>query len=156
MELPQILFFIFGAITLGAALVVVTRRDMFHATLFLATSCLGVAGLFFLLEAPVIAVLQLLVCVGGVGVLIKTNPLPRGITRSNGLGVNPRWWAAALVAAALFGTLGWVAISHDPAGSLVAPGAALVDLTRFVLPLATAVALLMVALVGAVKIVRKR
>ena len=160
MPLSQILFLIFGAITLGAALVVVTRRNLFHASLALIVSCMGVAGLLALLEAPIIAVLQLIVYAGGIAVLIKTNPLPTGITRSNAPSVNRLWWAAALIAAALCGTLGWVAFNHGqgllPTGDVVALTAASPDLARFALPLIIAATLLSVAIVGAVKIVRKR
>jgi NADH-quinone oxidoreductase subunit J len=57
MTLQQILFIIFGAITLGAALMVVTRRNVFHAALFMILSFFGVAGLYVLLEAPFLATL---------------------------------------------------------------------------------------------------
>ncbi|NIV32455.1 MAG: NADH-quinone oxidoreductase subunit J, partial [Anaerolineae bacterium] len=52
MTIQHILFIVFGAVTLGAGLMVVTRRNVFHAALFLILSFFGVAGLYVLLEAP--------------------------------------------------------------------------------------------------------
>ena len=160
MQLPQFLFVAFGVISLGAALVVVTRRDLLHASWALIVSCMGVAGILALLEAPLIAALQLLVCAGGIAALIKLNPLPAGAAQSGTLGTNSRWWMAALATAALCGMLGWVAIgcghNSPPPSDVVALGAAPLDLSGFILPLATAVASLSVAVVGAVKIARGR
>jgi NADH:ubiquinone oxidoreductase subunit 6 (subunit J) len=160
MQLPQILFVAFGVITLGAALVVVTRRDLLHASWALVISCVGVAGILALLEAPLIAALQLLVCAGGIAALIKLNPLPSGVARSDTLGVNRRWWMAVLATAALCGILGWVAFGHGhdspPPGDVVALGAAPLDLSGSILPLATAAVSLSVAVVGAVMIARRR
>jgi len=160
MQLSPILFFVFGALTLGAALVVVVRRDLFQASLALAVCCMGVAGLLALLGAPIVAALQLIVCAGGAAALIKLNPLPAETTRSNALGPNRQWWAAALVAAALCGTLGWVAFAHyqdtAPLGEAVSPSIASANLGELALLLAVAATLLAVALVGAVQIVRRR
>jgi len=160
MQLPQILFLVLGAIALGAALVVVTRRNLLHASLALIVSCIGVAGLLALLDAPLIAALQLLVFAGGIALLIRTNPLPAQVTRPGTLGTNNQWWMAALLSAALCVVLSWVAFSygHDlrPAGNAAALGPASLDLISLILPLTAAVASLSIAVVGAVTIVRKR
>lgn len=160
-----ILFIVFGVITLGAALAMVIRRDIFQSSLFLIISCLGVVGLFALLEAPIIAALQLLIYVGGIAVLIKVSPAPmKEMARSNAHGFNRRWWIAALVAAALCGTLGWAVLSHDwgadpgpvPTGSVAALGIVLIDPAQLALPLASAVVLFLAALVGAARIMREQ
>ena len=61
-----------------------------------------------------IALLQLAVFVASIAVLIRTAPpFITEMTRSSSLGHNRRWWAAALVAAALCGTLGYVVRKQD-------------------------------------------
>jgi NADH-quinone oxidoreductase subunit J len=65
-----IAFFIFAALTLGSALMVVSVRSLFHAALFLLLALFGVAGLFVLLVAPFLAAVQVLVYMGAIGILI--------------------------------------------------------------------------------------
>jgi len=63
-------FLILSVVTLGAALMVVTLRNVSRVVLGLILSFMGIAGLFVLLEAPHLAAVQLLVCVGGTFLLI--------------------------------------------------------------------------------------
>jgi NADH-quinone oxidoreductase subunit J len=163
--LQQILFIIFGAITLGAALMVVTRRNVFHAALFLILSFFGVAGLYVLLEAPFLAAVQLFIYVGGIAILIIfAIMLTRGMMNPKVPGANQQWWVSALAAVALCGMLGWMALSHDWGAapgpvredSIAILGKALVDPQGFVLPFEVASVLLLVALIGAVTIARER
>ena len=163
--IQHILFIIFGAVTLGAGLMVVTRRNVFHAALFLILSFFGVAGLYVLLEAPFLAGVQLFIYAGGIAILIIfAIMLTREMMNPDVLGATRQGWAAALVAVALCGVLGWVALSHDwgpapgpvPEHSIAILGQALVDPQGFVLPFEVASVLLLVALIGAVTIARER
>lgn len=63
-------FWVASAITIAGALVVVTVRDVFKAAVFLAGTFIGVAGIFFLLNAEFVGVVQVLVYVGAVSILI--------------------------------------------------------------------------------------
>ena len=63
-------FWVASAITIASALVVVTVRDVFKAAVFLAASFIGVAAIFFLLNAEFVGVVQILVYVGAVSILI--------------------------------------------------------------------------------------
>jgi len=164
-SLQQILFIVFGAITLGAALLVVTRRNVFHAAVFLILSFFSVAGLYVLLEAPFLAAVQLFIYVGGIATLIiLTIVRTRQTMHPHVPGTNRQWWAAALVAVALCAMLGWVVLDHDwgaaagpvPKNSIALLGAALVNPEGFVLPLGITSVLLLVALIGAVTIARER
>nr|HID12386.1 NADH-quinone oxidoreductase subunit J [Anaerolineae bacterium] len=161
----HILFIIFGAITLGAALLMVTRRNVFHAALFMILSFFGVAGLYVLLEAPFLAAVQLFIYIGGIAILIIfAIMLTREMMNPRLPGANRQWWAAALVAVALCGVLGWVVLNHNwgaapgpvPEHSIAILGTALVDPEGFVLPFEVASVLLLVALIGAVTIARER
>lgn len=66
----QVLFIATSIITLGAALVVVTNRNLFHAALAMMLSFLGVAGIYITLDAGFLAAAQLLVYIGAISILI--------------------------------------------------------------------------------------
>lgn len=65
-----IAFWVASAITIAAAIVVVTIQDVFKAAVFLAGAFIGVAAIFFLLNAEFVGVVQILVYVGAVSILI--------------------------------------------------------------------------------------
>ena len=68
--LPEVAFTVLTALTLGGALVAVGVHSIFRAALGLMLSLFGVAGLFLLQRAEFLAIVQVLVYVGGVSVLI--------------------------------------------------------------------------------------
>lgn len=161
--LQHILFVVFGAITLGAALLVVTRRNVFHAALFLVLSFFGVAALYVLLEAPFLAAVQLFIYVGGIAVLIIfAIMLTQDLMDRDSPAVISQWWAAALVMVGLCGVMVWMALARDwgpsagpvPDNSIAILGRALVDPQGMVLPFEVASVLLVAALVGAMTIAR--
>jgi NADH-quinone oxidoreductase subunit J len=67
--LETIVFYCFAVPVLVLALVVVTTKHILRAVVSLFLTLVGVAGLFFLLRAPVLAALQLMVYAGGIVVL---------------------------------------------------------------------------------------
>jgi NADH-quinone oxidoreductase subunit J len=67
--MADLLFYFFAALTVGAALMVVVHRDAVNAAMCLFLTFFGLAGLFVLLEAYFLAVLQVLVYAGAVVVL---------------------------------------------------------------------------------------
>jgi NADH:ubiquinone oxidoreductase subunit 6 (subunit J) len=168
MTLQHILFIVFGAVTLGAALMVVIRRNVFHAALFMILSFFGVAGLYVLLEAPFLAAVQLFIYIGGISILIIfAIMLTRDMMDPSLSGRNRQWIAAALVAAALCAVLVWAVLNLSrpwaagapgpvPENSIVVLGTTLVDAEGLALPFEVASVLLLVALIGAVTIARER
>lgn len=64
------LFYIFAAITLTGAIGVVMAKHIVHAAVQLLVALLGMAGLYFLLDAEFLAAAQLVIYVGGTLVLI--------------------------------------------------------------------------------------
>ena len=66
----DIIFWMIAVSTIVAAFAVVQLRDMFRASLFLIVAFLGVAGMFVLLRAEFLAVVQILIYVGAISVLI--------------------------------------------------------------------------------------
>ena len=66
----EAVFWLFAAISVAGALGVVRTQNMFRAALMLVVSFLGVAGIFVLVNAAFLAVIQVLVYAGGVSVLV--------------------------------------------------------------------------------------
>lgn len=67
---PMIIFGLSSLVTLGAALAVVTHKNILHSAFYLVLSFVGVASIYVLLEAPFIAVVQVLVYIGAIAILI--------------------------------------------------------------------------------------
>lgn len=152
-------FYLLSAITIAAALMVVIARNLIHAVVFLVLSFVGVAGLYITLSADFVAVTQVLIYAGAVSVLILfaivLTPQSGRDNRETFLRL-PALLLAALVAF----TLGYVAIDTDWAisdregfeetASVI--GEALLD--KYVLPFEIASVLLLVAMLGAILLVR--
>jgi NADH-quinone oxidoreductase subunit J len=66
----DLIFYLFSALTLISALIVVTNKNIVHSAFFLLFTFFGVAGLYVLLAADFIAIVQLIVYVGGILILL--------------------------------------------------------------------------------------
>ncbi len=69
MSFEKFLFYLFAALMIGAALMVITRRNPVHSVLFLVLAFFNAAGLWMLAEAEFLAIALVLVYVGAVMVL---------------------------------------------------------------------------------------
>ena len=65
-----IAFVLFAAVTLGSAIAVVLLRDPWHSALMLGLALTSVAVHYVMLAAEFVAMMQILVYVGGVLILI--------------------------------------------------------------------------------------
>ncbi len=68
--LQQVAFMVLAGMTVGGAWGVVRARSVFVSALWLILSFIGVAGLYVMLSAPLLAVVQILIYVGAISVLI--------------------------------------------------------------------------------------
>jgi NADH-quinone oxidoreductase subunit J len=167
MSALQIVFLLASAFTLLSALLVVTRPNLVHASLWLIATLAGVAVFFVLLEAPFLAAVQVVIYIGAIAILIIfAVMLTRRVMSDSGPQVNRNWWGAALAAVLIFG--GLVALfSQMPAAAALFPaaivdadglleelGRSLVDVNRYVLPFEVASVLLLAAMIGAIVIAR--
>ena len=158
---------IFGfvvAITIGGALIAILSRRIIRSVAGLALCCLGLAGLFYFLNSPFLALMEILIYIGAVcvtiifGVMLSEpdEPPPAG-----SLGQD-RWWAAiaALVSVAIFWGIAHLSLQGrwppPPAtqtdGSVSALGVAL--LTTYSLPFELISLVLLVAILGALALAR--
>ena len=69
MNLETLIFYLFAALALFAAVRVITARNPVHAALFLVLAFFSMAGIWLLLEAEFLAITLVLVYVGAVMVL---------------------------------------------------------------------------------------
>jgi NADH-quinone oxidoreductase subunit J len=69
MSIAAIFFYLFAAVTVMSAFMVITVRNPVHAVLFLILAFFNAAGLFLLLGAEFIAMILVIVYVGAVAVL---------------------------------------------------------------------------------------
>ncbi|HKB86624.1 MAG TPA: NADH-quinone oxidoreductase subunit J [Ignavibacteriaceae bacterium] len=70
MNIYDIIFYLFAAVTVISAFFVVTTRNIVHSAFFLLFTFFGVAGIYVLLGADFIAIVQLIVYVGGILILL--------------------------------------------------------------------------------------
>jgi len=63
-------FWVLAATTVLCSFMVATVRNLIHAVLFLALTFVGVAGIYIVLSADFVAVVQVLIYAGAVGVLM--------------------------------------------------------------------------------------
>lgn len=153
-------FWVLALLTLGSALMVAVVRDLVHAVLFLILSFIGVAGLYITLSADFIAVVQVLIYAGAVSVLMLFAILLTPASARDNAAVPYR--APISVLAGLVGAVivfvalrtDWAAVSGEDRfpSTAAAIGDALLD--PFVLPFEVASVLLVVAMVGAIILVR--
>ena len=65
----EITFYFLAAMTLGSAVLVITRSNPVHSAIFLIISLLGVAMLFLQMHAEFLAAVQIIVYIGGIMLL---------------------------------------------------------------------------------------
>ena len=65
----MILFYLFAAVAVLASLLVIAQRNPIYSVLFLIASFGALSGLYVLLEAPFVAMIQIIVYAGAIMVL---------------------------------------------------------------------------------------
>ena len=70
MPLEALIFYLLAALTIGSALVVAFSHNLVHSAFSLLGAFMGVAGLYAMLAADFVAVIQVMVYIGGILVLI--------------------------------------------------------------------------------------
>jgi NADH-quinone oxidoreductase subunit J len=106
-------FYISAAVAVIATLLVITRRHVVHALLYLIVSLLAVAVTFFTLGAPFIAALEVIVYAGAIMVLfvfvVMMLNLGPAVSKQEAQWLRPRPWAGpAALGAVLLAELVWL------------------------------------------------
>src|SRR4030043_210734 len=95
----QVVFYLLAGVVLAATVLAITRRVVVHAVVYLVISFLALAPLFYLLGAPFLALLEVIIYAGAIMVLFLfiVMMLPRESSTPS-LGVLARqWWPALLL-----------------------------------------------------------
>ena len=153
-----VLFYVAGALTIAGALGVVLTRNIVYAAFALLASLVGVAGLFLLAFAEFLALVQLLIYGGTVVIVILFALLITRLEDFQHLSDHRQWPVAALVAISVFGLIAAtvVATTVRTVERQNVPFEALGDslFTQWAIPFEVASLVLLVALIGAVVLVR--
>ncbi len=112
-------FAFLAGMTLVSALGVVLSRNVVHSALFMSASFLGVAGFFVMLNAPVLAALQVLIYVGAVTVLILFGIMftQKPQVRRYRTIINRQTWPGLFVAMGFGAFLAYILAVQDWAGT---------------------------------------
>jgi len=168
----QTVFWIFGVIAMGSALLCITRKNPVASALWLVVTLFALAALFVLLDAQFIAVLQVLVYAGAIMVLFLFvimllnlgRPGPSDIKGPLGLGV------AVLLGATLLFLLQPMTRTTLPSAITLPPGSVLALQQQqgivgavanplfgaYLIPFEIASVLLLAAIVGAVVLAKRK
>ena len=170
--LDKLIFFLFSGVALLSAVLMVTRRNAIHSAVFLITTLLATAGIFLQLRAEFIFVAQIILYVSGIMVLFIFVVM---LVRLDVALHRIRFRLQGLVALLVIVALGievlaavWFA-RKIPGEGLLIRGAAAADrlppntealgqslFSSYLLPFEIASVLLLVAMVGAVVMAKKR
>ncbi len=160
MSYEEVIFYFVAAVTVVGALGVVLTRNVVHSALFLILALLAVAGVFILLSAEFLAIVQILIYGGAVTILIlfvmmltRVRDMPQALD-------GPQRPFAAMAAGAFLALSVLAALSSDWPGETekitVVPfremGEAL--FRDWAVPFEVASLVLLVALIGAIVLAR--
>jgi NADH-quinone oxidoreductase subunit J len=157
-----IAFWVLSATTIGCALMIaLVIRNLVHAVLFLALTFVGVAGLYVVLSADFVAVVQVLIYAGAVGVLMTfAIMLTPASDRTNSS--TPFAWPAGVICLALFLLIAWVVgwetdwnVSDSDGLATTARALGEAFLKPYIVPFEIASVLLMTAMIGAIVLTRE-
>jgi NAD(P)H-quinone oxidoreductase subunit 6 len=159
--LPQIIFYGIAALTIGSAALVAFSRNIVHSTFALLGAFMGVVGIYIMLAADFVAMVQLLVYVGGILVLtIFAVMLTAGIadvTVSNrAVGSGSALVTVGVAIAVMLYAVERTVWHQAPVGAAMPTtyGIGNAFLGEYVLPFEVASLVLLAALIGAIVISR--
>jgi NADH-quinone oxidoreductase subunit J len=168
MTLPQIAFFFLSAVALASAVMVITRRNAVHSVIWLIVTLFSVGGVFLMLHAEFLFAVQVILYVGGIMVLFLFVVMLVNLDVAVKQAQFTRQWQLALATAVMlmaelaYGiyrghegfTLGQVSSAPISGGNTQALALALYQ--DYMLPVEIASVLLLVAMVGAVVMAKRK
>ncbi len=161
--ISQIVFYFFAALTVASAAIVVFARSIIRSAFALLFTFFGVAGLYAFLGADFLAATQMVIYVGGILVLLLFGVmLTHKLYDLNLKSETYQFWPALVIVLAVFGVLATFMLRtrwHSGGEMAAAPTTAAIGellMKDYILPFEAASVLLLVALIGAAMIVRRR
>jgi NADH-quinone oxidoreductase subunit J len=166
--LNAILFYSFALLTLGGAVLTITRRSAVHSAISLIVSLMGVAGLYLLQAAEFLFAVQIVLYIGGIMVLFLFVIMLVNLDEQAKERQFNGQWMVGILCVGLVGALVFYVMSKGAGTFQVTQGAmagsekgnveALADslFSQYLLPFEIASILLLVAVVGSVVMAKKR
>ncbi len=160
----DLVFYIAAAVAVVSSLLVVAQANIVHSLLNLVVSLLAVSLIFFLLGAPFVAALEVIVYAGAIMVLFIFVIMllavgPKSLEEERGWLSRGIFWAPAMMSLALATLLTWVLYRQPtpiPAGPAVEPKALSLALFGNYLPAVELASMLLLAgLIGAYHLGRR-
>ncbi len=159
-------FYFLAALSVGCALGVILRKNAMHSAIFLVFTLLAQAGLYLMLYAPFVAGVQIILYAGGIMVLFLFVIMLVNLERSLKEEQFNKQWVAGSAVAVLFGAL-LLLVYRNGASEFPRALAVLQESSNtqdvgvalyrnYMLPFEVASLLLLVAIVGAVVMAKKR
>ena len=168
----NVFFYLMAAVIIGAAVAVVTTKNVVRAALYLIVVFASVVGIYLLLAAEFVAVTQILVYIGAIMVLMLFGIM---LTRAR-IGrevdlTNDNWWVGLATAVLLVGVMAYALIDRwgddqldreiqidnvvDATGPSNTSTVSDSIFTDYLVPFEVVSVLLTAALVGAIVLARK-
>lgn len=162
MNIYDLIFYLFAAVTLISAFFVVTNRNIVYSAFYLMFTFFGVAGIYVLLGADFVAVVQVIVYIGGILILLLfgvmlTNKITHVQIKSGTINILPATIAVGFLAGALLAALinsNWKTLpTEQPVPTTALLGTMLIQDYLLIFELLGII--LLIALIGAASIARR-
>ena len=164
--LNSILFYFFAGLAVASAILMVTRRKVIHSAVFLMTTLIATAGIYLQLQADFLFVVQLILYAGGIMVLFvffimlvnpEVSPPKAAYNRQKVVGAALAMALGAEILPALWMRRGdWRLHPANPLPAMNTEAVADSLFRHSVLAFELVSILLLVAMVGAVVLARRR
>lgn len=161
--LSALSFLFLAVVVIGSALAVVFIKNLVHSVLWLVVTLIGIAGIYAMLSAEFLAVVQILVYAGAVCIMVVFGVM---LTRRGGTGRSSNPFNRQALGAGIVGLLAllvtvlltagtsWKVTKAEVPADTVGNIAEIL-LSKYVIPFEVAAILLLVALFGAIVLARE-
>ncbi len=169
MSIPQLFFIYFAVTIIGFAILVVTRKNPVHSVLWMLILFVHIAGLYLFLNAEFLAAIQIIIYAGAILVLFLFVIMLLNLKKDSAESKFHKQWPLSLIIGMLFIVFFALIISQisvlpplgeysidfiQSEGAMMTTGKVLY--TRFLLPFEIASLILLVAIIGAVVLAKKK
>jgi NADH-quinone oxidoreductase subunit J len=162
----ELIFLYFAAVILLSAVLMITRRNPIHSVMFMLLLFFHIAGVFVLLNAEFLAAVQIIVYAGAILILYLFVVMLLNVDRESSSARANRYWRwmvgfGAVIAAEVIILISRGTFSADTGQPLQLAGSGVRELgellyQKYLIPFEAASIILLVGLVGAVMLAKKK
>jgi NADH-quinone oxidoreductase subunit J len=162
----QLIFIYFAVVILASAVLTITRKNPVHSVMFMLLLFFHIAGVFVLLNAEFLAAVQLIVYAGAILILYLFVVMLLNVDRESSAARANRFWPwmtafGVLIAGEVLLLVSRGTFPADTGQPMKHPGAGVKELgevlyQKYLVPVEVASVILLVGLVGAVMLAKKR